>query len=162
MIETELEILEESYPELCPTPDRRRSRAIKISVGERFSRLVAVQPAGRKGHLIAWQFQCDCGMLCVHSSAKVKRGRITSCGCQQRKIRDAFRAKQKLRAEQAATRRRTVAREVTQPAADAMRELARLLSDSKTRIVPDDDLELRDRVVQNLRKFADIVEKGEL
>jgi len=51
---------------------------------------------------------------------------------------------------------------VTQPAADAMRELARILSDNKTRIVPDDDPELRDRVVQNLRKFADIVEKGEL
>jgi hypothetical protein len=162
MIETELEILAESYPEPSPTPDGRRSRAVEIRVGERFNRLVAVQPAGKKGHLIAWQFRCDCGTLCVHSSAKVKRGRITSCGCQQRKTRDTFRAKAKLRAEQAATRRRTVAREVTQPAADAMRELARILSDNKTRIVPDDDPELRDRVVQNLRKFADIIERGEL
>lgn len=55
-----------------------------IEVGQRFSRLVAVEYAGKSDGLrpmAQWKFSCDCGGSIVAKAYSVKRGLTTSCGC---------------------------------------------------------------------------------
>ena len=53
--------------------------------GQRYSRLVALEPVGRttSGQVI-WQFQCDCGNKLVSPAGDVRQGKTKSCGCKKR------------------------------------------------------------------------------
>lgn len=56
----------------------------KIAVGQRFSRLTAIAPAGHtddKRPKPCWRFRCDCGNELVARSESVKAGNTISCGC---------------------------------------------------------------------------------
>ncbi len=58
-----------------------------IEAGQRFSRLVAVEYAGKSAGLQPshlWKFSCDCGGTTVTRVESVKRGLTTSCGCAKR------------------------------------------------------------------------------
>ena len=58
------------------------SKRCKDLTGQRFGRLVALEPVGRnKGHKILWKCQCDCGKEIVVSSDHLLRGCTKSCGC---------------------------------------------------------------------------------
>lgn len=50
--------------------------------GQRFGRLVAVEPSGRKKWgCIAWNCICDCGTITELASNTLKSGLTKSCGC---------------------------------------------------------------------------------
>lgn len=57
-----------------------RGRAKDIT-GQKFGRLTAIGPVGRKNKHIAWEFQCDCGKVIIAVGAKVSFGHTQSCGC---------------------------------------------------------------------------------
>lgn len=48
---------------------------------QRFGKLVAIEPRGRKNKKIAWFCQCDCGNTSVVASDKLRNGHTQSCGC---------------------------------------------------------------------------------
>ena len=60
-------------------------KAIDIT-GQRFSRLVAIEFAYKKGKTHLWVFQCDCGTKKTIIKASVTSGLTTSCGCYNREI----------------------------------------------------------------------------
>lgn len=49
--------------------------------GERFCRLVVVDPAPNKRGRTAWECLCDCGSRVVVNSGLLRSGRTKSCGC---------------------------------------------------------------------------------
>lgn len=49
--------------------------------GQRFSRLVAIEPVGKYHHDIVWKFRCDCGKVIDTRGWLVTTGRTKSCGC---------------------------------------------------------------------------------
>lgn len=51
--------------------------------GQRFGRLVAVEPIRENGH-IRWRCECDCGGSAVTTASKLRSGHTQSCGCLQR------------------------------------------------------------------------------
>ena len=51
---------------------------------QRFGKLVAIEPRGRKNKKIAWFCQCDCGNTSIVSSDKLRNGHTQSCGCVSR------------------------------------------------------------------------------
>lgn len=61
------------------------AQPIKITVGQRFNKLVALEFAGTKerswGNMRLWKFQCDCGNQVIKTASEVSRGVIKSCGC---------------------------------------------------------------------------------
>lgn len=59
--------------------------AIQLA-GKRFGLLVAVSPAASKSSRTTWSCICDCGNICVVSTACLQRGRITCCGCTRSRV----------------------------------------------------------------------------
>ena len=54
----------------------------KDLTGQRFGRLVAVEPVGsRPGKGMVWRFQCDCGQEKIMPAANVRWGKVRSSGC---------------------------------------------------------------------------------
>ena len=54
---------------------------------KQFGKLVVLKQAGKDRHgNILWLCQCDCGKQSVVSSARLKSGHTTSCGCSQKTI----------------------------------------------------------------------------
>lgn len=49
--------------------------------GERFGKLVALEPCGTKRGRVQWKCICDCGRISEVSSSNLFNGRTTSCGC---------------------------------------------------------------------------------
>lgn len=52
--------------------------------GQRFGRLVAVRDVGSRRSFRLWEFKCDCGETVERTSADVRHGKVSSCGCFQR------------------------------------------------------------------------------
>jgi len=52
--------------------------------GQRFGRLVAIEPVRVKGKGLKWRCQCDCGSTSVVLAANLLRGQTKSCGCLRR------------------------------------------------------------------------------
>jgi len=63
-------------------------RALIDMTGIRYGRLVAIDVSHKvqmkKGEVIFWNFQCDCGQLLKAKGADVRTGHTKSCGCLQR------------------------------------------------------------------------------
>lgn len=53
------------------------------AVGERFGKLVLMRETDMRGsnQTVIWECKCDCGNITYCSSGDLKRGRVTSCGC---------------------------------------------------------------------------------
>jgi hypothetical protein len=49
--------------------------------GHRYGRLVALEYAGEQSHSAMWLCQCDCGQQPIVRGAKLRSGRVVSCGC---------------------------------------------------------------------------------
>lgn len=67
----------------CVTADLGVARRKDIT-GERFGRLVAIEPVGiDHKHRVLWKMKCDCGNEVVKSTSEVTRGKhgTRSCGC---------------------------------------------------------------------------------
>ena len=55
--------------------------------GQRFGRLVALEPVGKSCHRnILWRCQCDCGNECIVPSNYLTSGQTKSCGCLRREM----------------------------------------------------------------------------
>jgi hypothetical protein len=66
---------------MADTSVSRRGRNFKDEAGRRFGRLIVVEFAGmRKGHAI-WRCRCDCGVVAIVRSIKLRSGQTRSCGC---------------------------------------------------------------------------------
>lgn len=69
---------------MCGIISHMKQRYIDIS-GQRFNRLVAIEPAGRKGSgrksVLLWRCVCDCGNESVVPGSRLRAGEIKSCGC---------------------------------------------------------------------------------
>ncbi len=60
---------------------------MKDLTGQRFGKLTALRPTGRKiGTNTAWLCQCDCGEQVEINGASLSAGRSKSCGCLQRDV----------------------------------------------------------------------------
>lgn len=49
--------------------------------GHRYGKLVALEYAGDQSHSAMWLCQCDCGQQTLVRGAKLRSGRVVSCGC---------------------------------------------------------------------------------
>ncbi len=56
------------------------SRATDLT-GQSFGRLTAVRPVGKVSSGILWECLCSCGNLQVATTARLRAGRVKSCGC---------------------------------------------------------------------------------
>lgn len=57
----------------------------KDITGQRFSRLIALEPVGRTERgLVIWRCRCDCGLEIATNVNYLTRGRKCSCGCLKR------------------------------------------------------------------------------
>lgn len=57
-------------------------KSFKNIAGQRFGRLVAIEPAGSlSGGGVTWRCVCDCSKETITSGAFLRTGRTTSCGC---------------------------------------------------------------------------------
>lgn len=55
-------------------------------VGQKFGKLTVTREAGKNKHGgYLWECQCECGKIKVTSSATLRQGRATSCGCGRKK-----------------------------------------------------------------------------
>jgi len=56
--------------------------------GQRFGRLIAIQPLKERTNdrQIIWECRCDCGNTTKVSSHSLKRGNTHSCGCLQKEL----------------------------------------------------------------------------
>lgn len=54
---------------------------IKNISGERFGRLLAIKPAGKRGGEIVWECICDCGNTAIVRGSLLRGGNTLSCGC---------------------------------------------------------------------------------
>lgn len=61
-------------------------RPYKDFRGQRFGRLLAVEPVGRKRKLIVWKCKCDCGEEAEVTSGDLQKGTSQSCGCLRREL----------------------------------------------------------------------------
>lgn len=53
--------------------------------GQRFSRLVVIQEAGRDAYrTVLWRCRCDCGNFTIVKSSHLRHGDTVSCGCYRR------------------------------------------------------------------------------
>ena len=62
------------------------SRKIKDLTGQRFGRLVAVEPTKERspGGSVMWLCRCDCGSTLEVWQSNLLGGRSKSCGCQKK------------------------------------------------------------------------------
>lgn len=64
------------------TPCASMSAVKKIEPGQRFERLVALEPTEkRSGSNVVWKCRCDCGKIAEVSANFLRRGVTQSCGC---------------------------------------------------------------------------------
>ena len=49
--------------------------------GERFGKLVAVRPIGRRNRSVLWECRCDCGNMKEVVGHHLTTGKVRSCGC---------------------------------------------------------------------------------
>ena len=49
--------------------------------GQRFGRLVALEPVGRSQRAVTWRCRCDCGNETVLRGTNLRNGHTRSCGC---------------------------------------------------------------------------------
>lgn len=61
--------------------------------GQRFSRLVALSTAGRRGTEMTWNCRCDCGRDRIAKASELRSGDVRSCGCSHINHEDRFWAK---------------------------------------------------------------------
>lgn len=61
-------------------PFKFHPRAKDIT-GQRFGRLLAIRPVGRKGRKLVWHAKCDCGREHVVVGSEMLTGHTQSCGC---------------------------------------------------------------------------------
>jgi hypothetical protein len=54
--------------------------SVKLSRGERFGHLTAVEQARFHNHRWLWWFKCSCGTVTVYKVSEVKSGDTKSCG----------------------------------------------------------------------------------
>lgn len=54
--------------------------------GERFTRLLVIEPTRLKNGRFAWKCKCDCGNYIVTPGAQLKNGHAKSCGCYKNDI----------------------------------------------------------------------------
>ena len=65
--------------EVCPPLGRKYDRL--DLTGQRFGRLTVLAPAENIGAMTAWRCRCDCGKETVVTTAHLRSGWTTSCGC---------------------------------------------------------------------------------
>lgn len=60
-----------------------QQRKIKDITGQRFGKLVAIEPTDKRmiDHNVIWKCQCDCGNIIEASQNNLTHFRTTSCGC---------------------------------------------------------------------------------
>ncbi len=63
--------------------DKMASKSRKDVTGQRFGKLVAIEPTDerRGGYHVVWRCRCDCGGEKLATVDKLMRGDVTSCGC---------------------------------------------------------------------------------
>lgn len=71
----------------CARKDRIKSR--KNIAGQRFGRLTAIKPVGKKDRSILWLCRCDCGNIINVSTEQLQSGVRKSCGCLEKESRQA-------------------------------------------------------------------------
>lgn len=49
--------------------------------GQKFNRLLVLEPASNKGKRTQWKCACDCGNICIASTEGLRNGTTKSCGC---------------------------------------------------------------------------------
>ena len=49
--------------------------------GQRFNRLIVIEPSRTKNGKYAWKCRCDCGNYIIAVGAQLKNGNTKSCGC---------------------------------------------------------------------------------
>ena len=54
---------------------------IKDLTGQRFNRLLVIEPARTPSGKFAWKCKCDCGNTIITPGAQMKNGNTKSCGC---------------------------------------------------------------------------------
>ena len=54
--------------------------------GQRFGKLVVLEPAENIGRKTAWHCLCDCGQECVVMSGHLRNGTSKSCGCGRNRL----------------------------------------------------------------------------
>jgi hypothetical protein len=59
-------------------------RPVKITIGQRFGRLITLERISEKYKLTKWICICDCGNQTVVINSNLMRGNTLSCGCWQR------------------------------------------------------------------------------
>lgn len=64
----------------------RKNGRTKDLLGRRFGKLVCIEPTQQRGRngCVVWKCRCDCGQLCLASSAQLTQGFRKSCGCLSR------------------------------------------------------------------------------
>lgn len=67
----------------CLATEKTRDINLKDITGERFNRLVALEPTKERdaSGSIIWKCQCDCGNIAYYSVNTLHGGRVKSCGC---------------------------------------------------------------------------------
>ncbi|MFG6377338.1 MAG: hypothetical protein K1W19_03310 [Lachnospiraceae bacterium] len=57
-------------------------------IGKKFGRLTVIKDSGKRysNGSVMWLCKCDCGAYTYASSSKLKRGRVTSCGCAKKEF----------------------------------------------------------------------------
>lgn len=56
------------------------SKVIDLT-GQKFNRLLVIEPARTKSGKFAWKCKCDCGNYTITQGTELKNGRTKSCGC---------------------------------------------------------------------------------
>jgi hypothetical protein len=60
---------------------------IKNIAGQRFGRVVAIEPTGEKRWRVSmWRYVCDCGVEKIAAVNSLMSGNIKSCGCLQKEL----------------------------------------------------------------------------
>lgn len=60
---------------------------ITLEPGQRFGKLVTVEPGPSKGKALTWVCQCDCGQKRVCRVGDLRSNQARSCGCAGRQYR---------------------------------------------------------------------------
>jgi len=80
-------------------------RRINLEPGQRYGRLVTLEPAEPIGRALRWLCQCDCGQQRICRINDLRNRGVRSCGCLAVELREAAnRRSHALRKERAAAR----------------------------------------------------------
>jgi hypothetical protein len=70
---------------------RNHRPAILDISGQRFGRLVAIEPVATAHHGATWRCTCDCGAETTTRVSRLRGGITKSCGCLKREVLEANR-----------------------------------------------------------------------